>query len=124
MNAVTKTQEQGPAARTAAYISPEVNIYETKDAYTLEAEMPGVNKEGIEITLEGNELTLTGHKTVEEPKAECLYHESRMADYRRVFELDPTIDTGKITASMEQGILKLELPKAEKVKPRKISIGE
>jgi HSP20 family protein len=56
-------------------------------------------------------------------KAEVLYRESRPSDYRRVFELDPAIDSSKISAKMEQGVLTLTLPKTEKVKPRKIEIS-
>jgi len=68
-------------------------------------------------------LTLTGRRTTEEMKAELLYRESRPADYRRVFKLDPAIDSAKIPAKMDQGILILNLPKTEKIKPRKISIA-
>ena len=51
-----------------------------------------------------------------------LFHECPGADYRRVFELDPAIDSGKISAKMDQGILTLVLPKSERVKPRKIAV--
>jgi HSP20 family protein len=53
---------------------------------------------------------------------EPLFRESRDVDFRRVFELNPAIDTGKISARMDQGILTLTLPKSERVKPRKISV--
>jgi len=108
--------------RTQEFVSPEVNICETKDGYVLEAEMPGVNKDGLEITLEGNEITIVGHRQVEPLIGEALFRESREADYRRVFELDPAIDTGKISAQMDQGVLTLTLPKSERVKPRKIKV--
>ena len=111
-----------PAARTE-FIVPEVNIFETKDGYVLEAEMPGVNKEGMEITLEGTEITITGHRHVEPTPGTPVFRESQDRDYRRVFELDPAIDTGKVSARMEQGVLTLTLPKSEKVKPRKIAVG-
>ncbi len=104
------------------FVTPEVNIFETKDGYVLEAEMPGVNKQGLEITLEGNEITITGHRTEEAFPGEPLFRESRHTGYRRVFELDPAIDTSKISAKMDQGILLLTLPKSEKVKPRKITV--
>jgi len=107
---------------TIQYVAPEVNIVETKDGYVLEAEMPGVSKKGLEITLEGNEITITGHRQVEEIGGEALLRESRVADFRRVFELDPAIDTSKINARMDQGVLTLTLPKSEKVKPRKITV--
>ena len=54
-----KTAAQ-PTAQPVEYVCPEVNIFETKDGYLLEAEMPGVNKAGLEITLEGNEITKVG----------------------------------------------------------------
>jgi len=107
---------------TETYLSPEVNIFETKDGYVLEAEMPGVSKDGLEITLEGTEITITGHRRVEPMPGEALFQESRNAGFRRVFELDPAIDTGKVSARMEQGVLKLTLPKSERVKPRKITV--
>ena len=59
----TVQKEMRPAADRAvrqSFVAPEVNIFETKDGYVLEAEMPGVNKEGLEITLEGNEITIVG----------------------------------------------------------------
>jgi len=109
-----------PAARE--FVSPEVNILETKDGYLLEAEMPGVSKEGLEVMLEGTELTITGHRRHEPFPGEPILRESRTCDYRRVFELDPAIDSGKIAARMEQGVLTLTLPKSEKVKPRKVMV--
>ena len=90
----------------------------------LEAEMPGVDKEGLEITLEGNVLTILGRRSDGLPKADLRYRESKQADFRRVFELDPAIDPQRIGARIEQGILVLHLPKTEKVKPRKIKVSE
>ena len=104
------------------YVSPEVNIFETKDGYVLEAEMPGVSKEGLEITLEGNEITIVGHRNNEVAEGTPLFRERRLVDFRRVFELDPAIDTAKIAAKMDQGVLTLTLPNSEKVKPRKITV--
>jgi HSP20 family protein len=104
------------------FVTPEVNIFETQEGYVVEAEMPGVSKDGLEVTLEGNELTLVGHKNRVDEAGEPLLRECVQADFKRVFELDPAIDTGKISAKMDQGILRLTLPKSEKVKPRKITI--
>ncbi len=122
MKTTTVQKESRPAVeRNAEFISPEVNIFETKEGYVLEAEMPGVNKQGLELTLEGNEITIVGHRNLE-PMAQPLFRESREADFRRVFELDPAIDTSKVSARMEQGVLTLTLPKSEKVKPRRITV--
>jgi len=127
MNAVIEEQAVRPRPIPAEreYVTPEVNIFVEKDDYVLDAEMPGVNKEGLEITLEGNLLTLVGRRQAGvETDAQLLYRESTGADFRRSFELDPGIDAGKISAKMDQGIVRLHLPKAEKVKPRKIQIEE
>ncbi|MGV3774144.1 MAG: Hsp20/alpha crystallin family protein [Verrucomicrobiales bacterium] len=129
MNSTVATQNNNQAANqqqqrslSRGYLHPQVNIIENKDSYTLEAEMPGVNKEGLEVSLEGNELTIIGRRSFAVEGAQCVYRESAQRDYRRSFELDPAIDTSKITARMENGILLLDLPKAEQVKPRKIQV--
>lgn len=126
MNAVTQPQgdQRAVATRAKSFVSPEVNIFEDKDRYLLEAEMPGVNKDGLDVTLEGNELTIMGHRADVTEPGDVIFRESRPVDYRRTFELDPAIDTGRISAQMEQGVLTLVLPKLEKVKPRKIQITE
>ena len=124
MKATVQT-EQRPATdnrREQEFVSPEVNIFETKEGYVVEAEMPGVDKEGLEITLEGNDITIVGHRKNEVVTGSPLFRERALADYRRVFELDPAIDTARITAKMEQGVLNLALPKSERVKPRKIKV--
>jgi len=128
MNAIAHKEDQTvrpqPATLDREYVAPEVNIFETKDGYVLEAEMPGVTKAGLSINLEGNVLTLIGRRQDGAvPNAELLYRESTSVDFRRVFELDPTIETAKISAKMDQGILTLTLPKTEKVKPRKIAVS-
>ena len=120
--ATAQHDQRGNLERNQEYISPEVNICETKDGYVLEAEMPGVSRDGLEITLEGNEITIVGHRHVDPLTSEPVFQESNNADYRRVFELDPAIDTGKVSARMEQGVLTLTLPKSERVKPRKITV--
>jgi HSP20 family protein len=124
MNAVAQKEKEKqikPAAELA-FVAPDVNIYETEDGYILQADMPGVTKEGVEITLEGNTLAFNGRRRGETVSGSVLYRESRGLNYRRVFELDPGIDTRRIGAEMRQGLLTLTLPKAEHVKPRKIEI--
>jgi len=111
-------------SRLPAWDVPPANIREEHDAYILELEMPGVSKSGIEVTVENNELTLVGHRTDLEIKGDAVYQESRRCDYRRSFEIDASIDTHKIVAKIDQGILRLTLPKAASLKPRKISVGE
>lgn len=129
MNAVANEQQTvrpQPVQRERELYVPPVNIFETNDHYVVEADLPGVTKDGLEITVEDNELTIIGRRNdlQEVPNAEVLYQETRPGDFRRVFELDPTIDTSKINAKMQQGVLTLTLPKAEKVKPRKITVTD
>ena len=119
-NRAAKTNYAG--ANERGYLVPQVNIVETKDSLILEAEMPGVSKEGLEVLLEGNELTIVGRRQTGVPGAEPVYRESSPRDFRREFVLDPSIDTSKLSATIEQGMLTVTLPKTEKVKPRKIQV--
>jgi HSP20 family protein len=130
MTTATKQVEEAAGTQTAPleverdYIRPTVNIYENQEGYVLEAELPGVNKDGVSVSLEGNLLTLEGRRNhTAMPESESLYRETRDADFRRVFEVDPTIDGERITARMEQGVLTLTLPKAEAAKPRQITVA-
>ena len=122
MSTTLQKEPRSNADHATTFISPKVNIFETQDGYVLEAEMPGVNKEGLEITLEGTEVTITGHRQAEPLPGEALFRESNTAVYRRAFDLDPAIDTAKVSARIEQGVLTLTLPKSERVKSRKISV--
>jgi HSP20 family protein len=125
VNRTERTEKRtGASAEHERWFTPEVNIFESKDGYVLEADMPGVNKDGLEVSLEGNTLTLVGRRNEPEFGAHRVYRESREGGFRRVFELDPAIDSAKISARMEQGILTLHLPKADKVKPRKIEVTD
>lgn len=118
----TEQRPARPVQSERQYVAPEVNIYETKDGYMLEAEMPGVGKDGLEVTLEGNEMTIVGHRKNDSVAGTPLFRERGLTDYKRVFELDPAIDTTRISAKMDQGLLLLTLPKSERVKPRKIAV--
>ena len=107
-----------------SYHVPLANIVETADGYLLQAEMPGVGRDGLEVTVENGELTILGRRKAYESPGVLLHGESRPADYRRSFEIDPSIDSTRITAKIDQGVLSLHLPKAEAVKPRKISVTD
>ena len=129
MNMLSKAPEKkgegnGTATQRVGTLTPLANILETNDGYMVEAEMPGVNKDGLEVTVENGEIVIVGRRHTGGMPGNPLYRESRPVDYRRVFELDPSIDTTKITAKMEQGVLKLHLPKAEAVKPRRIAVTD
>ena len=93
--------------RQAVYVAPSADVESTDVGYVIRAEMPGVEKDGLEITVDRGEL---------------IYREIRLHDFRRVYELAPLIDSTKIAAKIDQGILTVTLPKAETVKPRKIAV--
>jgi HSP20 family protein len=128
---MSTTTQENPAAGAQApaeasrirYVTPAVAIYEDADGYTIEAEMPGVGKDGVHVTLENGELTFIGRKAAR-PAGARLYGEVAEADYRRVFDLDPSVDTERVSARMEQGVLTLRLPTAQDKKPRRISVGD
>jgi HSP20 family protein len=119
-----KPAPAGNGATRVDYLTPLANILETKDAYMLEAELPGVAKDGLEVSVENGQLTIVGHRKAGAVPGRPLYVESRALDYRRTFELDPSINTAAVQAKLEQGVLTLTLPKAEAVKPRRITITE
>jgi len=105
------------------FITPPTSVSETTDGYLLELEMPGVSKDGLEISIENNELSIIGRRSNPAIDGTLVHRESWAQDYRRSFEIDPSIDSGKIAARMNQGVVTLTLPKAEEVKPRKITVS-
>ena len=113
----------GDRQATEQFVAPAATVLENTDGYTLEVEMPGVNKESLEMWVENNELTILGRRSVPAVEGTRIHQESRPENFRRSFELDPSIDAGKISAKIEQGVVTLTLPKAEQVKPRKIAVA-
>ena len=126
MNHITPASDQNALSadrpRRYAYVTPFVDVQTADDGFVLQAEMPGVSKTGIEVTVENGDLILVGHREFLDTSGDPVYLERRPADYRRVYELDPSIDTSRISARIDQGILTVTLPKAESVKPRKIAL--
>lgn len=114
---------QGEATKPGKYFIPAVDIYETDQEVTVIAEMPGVTARGIEVTLEDDVLTIKGRKEAEEhPNARVLLQEYESGNYQRRFTVSETIDQDKIRASLNNGLLKVVLPKTEPAKPRKIEV--
>jgi HSP20 family protein len=124
MNIVSQENQRSgqPATEQTAYVAPYVDIESTDSGYVVYAEMPGVNRDGIEITVEDGNLVLVGQRQSLSVSGEPLHHETRQRSYRRVYELDPSIDASKISARIEQGILTVNLPKAENLKSRRITL--
>jgi HSP20 family protein len=113
----------GDRQATEQFITPAATVLENTDGYTLEVEMPGLSKENLEMWVENNELTILGRRSTSPVEGTLIHRESRSENFRRSFELDPSIDAGKISAKIEQGVVTLTLPKAEQLKPRKITVA-
>ena len=118
-----EVQHRGETTKPEKYFIPAVDIFETKHDVTVIAEMPGVTVDGIDVMLEDDVLTITGRKEAEEfPDAKILLQEYESGNYQRRFTVAETIDQEKIKASMNDGLLKVVLPKSEPAKPRKIEV--
>jgi HSP20 family protein len=116
-------QNDSDSLQKEQFVAPSASVLEEGDGYVLQVEMPGVNKEGLEISIENNELTIIGRRSLPMVEGTLIHHESRRENYRRTFELDPSINSDKISAKVDQGVVTLTLPKAEHVRPRKISVS-
>jgi HSP20 family protein len=123
MNTLARETRDGDRAQAEQFIMPPASVTESTEGYTLEIEMPGVSKDGLDISVENNELTIVGRRSLPVVEGTLIHHESRPENFRRTFELDPSIDANKINAKVEQGLVTLTLPKAEQVKPRRITVS-
>ena len=123
METLVRENRNAVQRRAEQFVTPVASVVEDGDAYLLRVEMPGVNKEGLEISVENNELTIIGRRDLAQVEGTLIHRESRTEDFRRVFEFDPSLDTSKISARIDEGVLTLTLPKAEQVKPRKITVS-
>ena len=122
-NAVNGNGNNNAQQAQERFVAPMATVMENGDGYTLQVEMPGVNKEGLEMWVENNELTIIGRRSLPTVQGNLVHREMRRDNFRRAFELDPSIDAAKIGAKIEHGVVTLTLPKAEQVKPRKITVS-
>lgn len=120
MSTLTEQPEksQNASASAVRYAQPRVDVQERAGDFLIQADLPGVGKESVEVRFHDGELTIEGRReTARGPL-------NRPAvQYRRVFAVDPAIDAVKITASAENGVLSVTLPKAESAQPRQISVS-
>jgi len=117
---------EGDAERTRARKAfvPRVDIFEDNDAITILADMPGIDAEALDITLEKEILTINGYVEPVEPEDHSLaYAEYEEGDFVRRFTLSNKIDQEKIEASVKDGVLRLRLPKIGPAKARKIAVS-
>ncbi len=105
-------------------ISPSVDMYDKKDEIVVKAEVPGVEKENVNISLTDNTLTIKGEmKKEEEVKEEdCYYSERSYGSFARTLNLPAKVQADKVKASFQNGILEIHLPKVEEAKPKEVKV--
>ncbi len=105
--------------------APNVDIYENKDQIVLEAELPGMNREDFELSIENNVLTLRGERRFEKRDESDNYHrvERSYGSFTRSFTLPQTVSSENVTAEYKNGVLRVVLQKREEVKARRIEIA-
>ena len=116
--------ENGAATDLAQSVKPVYEIKETPEAWGVTVYLPGVAKDGLELTAEQNELRIVGRRSWKQPTGwTTLYRESADAPFLLVLTHDNIVDVDKIAAELRDGVLRVSLPKHEAVKPRKIAIN-
>jgi HSP20 family molecular chaperone IbpA len=114
----TRQSDLGPT------VKPLYEIKETDDAFGVTVHLPGVTKDSLEITAEAGEFRIVGRRGWKQPESwTALYRESSDAPYELVLTHDNAIDADKIAAELRDGVLRVSLPKAEALKPRKIAVN-
>jgi HSP20 family molecular chaperone IbpA len=105
-------------------VRPWYEVRETPEAWELTVYLPGVSKDGLELSAEEGAVTIRGRRGWKVPSGwTALYRESADAPYELVLSHDNTVDVAKIHAELKDGVLRVSLPKAEAVKPRKIAVS-
>ncbi len=111
------------ALEQESWIAPLIDIYETTDDFFLTAQMPGVAKDDVKVKLEDGHLVVMGRINFDEPvKKKFILKETETGNFYRRFKISDNIDANQIDAKLEDGLLKVKLPKHERVKPRSIEI--
>ncbi|MBS2024627.1 MAG: Hsp20/alpha crystallin family protein [Deltaproteobacteria bacterium] len=117
-----RTREDMP--QTAAF-TPAVDIFEDEHAITLKVELPEVKLEDIDLSVDGNQLSVKGQRTLEKSEKRDGYHriERSYGSFARTFTLPDTVDAQNIGAESKDGVLRVTLPKKAEVKPRQIKVN-
>lgn len=103
---------------------PRTNLYENGDNFKIRAEVPGLEKEDLNVKIQGNYLEITGERGSDAPEGYKIHKTERgLRSFSRSFTLPADVDSTKVEATLKDGVLYLTLPKHEAAKPKKISIG-
>jgi len=109
---------------TASSFSPAVDVYEDEHTVSLKIEVPGIDEKDIDVRLENNTLTVHGERKIETEEKEENYRrvERHYGTFTRTFTLPQTVDTEKVSATYDKGVLKIALPKKAEAKPKQIKV--
>ena len=109
---------------TTAGVFPLVNVTEDKDSYFVRAELPGLKAEALNITVTGNNLTISGERKIPSEGDNVKYHrrESEAGSFNRIIALPRDVATDHVEAGLADGILTVTIPKAEEAKPKQIAV--
>ncbi|MCC6847465.1 MAG: Hsp20/alpha crystallin family protein [Deltaproteobacteria bacterium] len=125
LNVPEKQETRGELTRAGRTYVPQVDIFETKEALWLWADMPGIDEESLNVHLDDGVLTIEGQVDVKQyAEMSPLYTEYNVGNYVRRFTLSNDVDSHRIVARMQHGVLSLEIPKAERAKPRRITLTQ
>ena len=117
----TVKTEQAP--KSQVWRRPHYNVFENDDAFDVRVSLPGVDRSGVDISIDGDNLNITATRSNEPTQGwRLLRQELPEGDFRLNLRLNVPIKEKKITAQVENGVLNLYLPKADELKPRKIKI--
>jgi HSP20 family protein len=123
MNTVTQVKEPGAVARQEPALLPPVDVIEDASGITLYADLPGVAREQLTLRVEGDQLSLEAALVLPVPKEMQASHaEVNLSQYRRAFTLSKELDAEQVSAEMNQGVLRVRIPKAAHAQPRKIAV--
>jgi HSP20 family protein len=123
MNERSSVQREAQATAEAPSILPPVDVIEDASGITLQADLPGVPRERLDVHVEGDVLIVEGEIALEMPKElEATHIEVSLPRYRRVFTLSKELDPTRLSAELKQGVLSLRIQKAEHAKPRRITV--
>jgi len=114
-----------PQQRVSAGVFPLINLTEDKDKYYVRAELPGVKGDELDIQVTGNNLAISGERKIAAEEEGAKYHrrEREAGTFSRMIGLPGEVDTDKVEASLENGVLTIEVSKAEIAKPKQISVS-
>lgn len=118
----TRPSASAPEADAAPLLTPLVDIFENAEEYRVVADLPGVAPDDVTLDLEQGELTLFARRSVSR-EGQTLARGRREGNFRRVFRVPQEVDTTKVEAAFDQGVLEVRLPKSESIRPRRIAIN-